>query len=52
MGFRILAGVFAAFGILWAFGWFLPTDPARAVGMVAATLLALIISTVPTGPVP
>ena len=52
MGFRILAGVFSVLGILWAFGWLLPEDPARAVGMVAATLLALIVSTVPIGPVP
>lgn len=51
MAFRVLAAVFAVFGILWAFGWFLPTDPAKAVGMVAATLLALILSSVPIGPV-
>ena len=51
MGFRILAGVFAVFGVLWAFGWLLPEDPSRAIGMVAATLLALILSTVPIGTV-
>lgn len=51
MAFRIFAGVFAVFGILWGFGWFLPTDPAKAVGMVAATLLALILSSIPIGPV-
>jgi hypothetical protein len=51
MMFRILAGVFAVFGIGWGFGLFLPTDAAKAVGMVAAALLALIVSTVPIGPV-
>jgi hypothetical protein len=52
MAFRVLAGVFAVFGVLWGFGWLLPEDTARAVGMVAATLLALVVSTVPIGPVP
>lgn len=51
MGFRILAGVFAVLGVGWAFGWVLPEDTGKAVGMVAATLLALVLSSIPVGPV-
>jgi len=51
MMFRVLAGVCAVLGIGWAFGWVLPKNVSDAVGMIAATLLALILSTVPIGPV-
>lgn len=51
MAFRIFAGVFAALGACWGFGWILPQNTHDAIGMVALTLLALIVSTVPVGPV-
>lgn len=51
MAFRVLAGVMFTLGIGWAFGWLLPHDPSRAIGMVCAGLLCLVLSTVPVGPV-
>ena len=51
MGFRILAGVLFAFAFLMAFGWIVSEDVARAVGLIAAGLLALLLSSVPIGPV-
>lgn len=51
MAFRIFAGVLFALGILFAFGWLVSEDVARAVGVIAAGLLCLVLSTVPIGPV-
>ena len=52
MAFKVFAGVLCVLGVGWAFGWVLPEDTGKAVGMVAAALLCLILSTVPVGPVP
>jgi hypothetical protein len=52
MAFRVLAGVLFVLGILFAFGWILTEDVARAVGVIAAGLLCLVLSTVPIGTVP
>jgi len=49
---RIIAGIMFAAAICLGFGWFVSEDVARAVGLVAAGMLALVISTVPIGPVP
>lgn len=51
MAFRVLAGVMFTLAILMGFGWLLDQDVARAVGLIAAGLLALVLSTVPVGPV-
>ena len=51
MGFRILAGACFILSALMAFGWLVSQDTARAVGLIAAGLLALVISTIPVGSV-
>lgn len=51
MGFRILAGVMFVLAILMSFGWLVSEDTSRAIGLIAAGLLALVLSTVPVGPV-
>lgn len=51
MGFRILAGVMFVLATLMAFGWLVAEDTSRAVGLIAAGLLCLVLSTVPVGPV-
>lgn len=51
MGFRILAGVMFVLAILMAEGWLVSQDVSRAVGLIAAGLLACLLSTVPIGPV-
>lgn len=50
MGFRIIAGVCFILSVLMAFGWLVSQDTSRAVGLIAAGLLALVLSTVPVGP--
>jgi hypothetical protein len=52
MALRILAAVLFALAILMAFGWLVSEDTARAVGLVAAGMLACVLSTIPVGPVP
>lgn len=49
--FRILAAVLFALALLMGFGWLVDQDVARAVGLTAAGLLALTLSTIPVGPV-
>lgn len=51
MAFRVLAGVMFVLAILMAFGWLVAEDASRAVGLIAAGLLCLVLSTVPVGPV-
>ena len=51
MAFRVLAGVLFALAILMGFGWLVDQDVARSVGLIAAGLLSLVLSTVPIGPV-
>lgn len=51
MGFKILAGACFTLAVLMGFGWFVDVDVHRAVGLIAAGLLALVLSTVPVGPV-
>lgn len=51
MGFRIIAGVCFAVAALMAFGWIVAEDTGRAVGLIAAGLLSLVLSTIPVGPV-
>ena len=51
MGFKILAGVMFAVAVLMGFGWLVDQDTGRAVGLIAAGLLSLVLSTVPVGPV-
>lgn len=51
IAFRVLAGVLFALGVLFGFGWLVDQDVSRAVGVVAAGLLCLVLSTVPVGPV-
>lgn len=52
MAFRIFAGVLFALAVLMGFGWLFDQDVARAVGLMAAGMLMLVLSTVPVGPVP
>ena len=51
MLFRILAALCFAVAALMAFGWFVDQDVPRAVGVIAAGLLSLVLSSVPVGPV-
>lgn len=51
MAFRILAGVLFVLAALMAFGWIVAEDVPRAIGLIAAGLLACLLSTVPIGPV-
>ena len=51
MAFRILAGVMFVLAILMGFGWLMHEDVGRAVGLVAAGMLCMLLSTVPIGPV-
>lgn len=45
--FRILAGVLFTLAGLMAMGWLVSQDLHRAVGLIAAGLLCLVLSTVP-----
>lgn len=49
--FRFLAGFMFAVAILMGEGWLVAQDVPRAIGLVAAGLLCLVLSTVPVGPV-
>ena len=49
MGFRIVAGVCFILSGLMSFGWIVSQDTSRAVGLIAAGLLALVLSTIPVG---
>ncbi len=46
-GMRLLACFIALFAILLGFGWGFDQDTGRAVGLVAAALLAFFLSTMP-----
>lgn len=46
-----MAGVMFVLATLMAFGWIVTEDVHRAVGLIAAGLLSLVLSTVPVGPV-
>ena len=52
MAFRVLAGVMFALSALMGLGWIVAEDVHRAVGLTAAGMLCLVLSTVPVGPVP
>lgn len=52
MAFRILAGVLFALAALMAFGWLVAENTSNALGLIAAGLLAMVLSTIPYGPVP
>lgn len=49
---RVISCVLAALGVLAGFGWLLEANVAHAVGFVAGSLLAYVLSTVPVGRVP
>lgn len=49
---RVVSCVLLVLGILLAFGWITEQNPSHAVGMVAAGLLAFVLSTIPVGRVP
>jgi NADH:ubiquinone oxidoreductase subunit 6 (subunit J) len=44
------AAVFSALAVLAAFGWLLNQNVAHAIGFLAAAVLCLVLSTVPTLP--
>lgn len=52
MAFRVLAAACFILAGLMAFGWLVSEDTARAIGLIAAGLLALVLSTIPVTPAP
>lgn len=49
---RVLSMLFALLAICLAYGWLVAQNTPHAVGLVAASLLAFVLSTVPVGRVP
>lgn len=49
---RVVAACFMVLAMFVAFGWHTDESAAHAVGLVAAGLLAFVLSTIPAGRVP